>query len=47
DLSVVGEYDFINEDDRTHYEKKVRFTKMKERRQGQHGTAVISTMSGL
>ena len=44
DLSVVGEYDFINEDDRTHYEKNQVYED--ERRQGQHGTAVISTMSG-
>ncbi len=44
DLNVIGEYDFVNEDDRTHYEKNQVYED--ERKQGAHGTAVISTMSG-
>ncbi len=43
-LNVIGEYDFVNEDDRTHYEKNQVYED--ERKQGAHGTAVISTMSG-
>ncbi len=44
DLNVIDEYDFINRDKRTYYEENQRYRD--ERSQGQHGTAVISTMSG-
>ena len=44
DLNVVGEYDFVNEDDRTYYEKNQVYED--DRKQGAHGTAVVSTMSG-
>lgn len=45
DLKVLEEYDFINEDPRTYYEEGQTY---KDRRnQGQHGTAVVSTMSGF
>ena len=43
-LNVLGEYDFINEDGNTFYEKNQRYKD--ERNQGAHGTATLSTMSG-
>ncbi|HMS34609.1 MAG TPA: S8 family serine peptidase [Ignavibacteria bacterium] len=43
-LNVLGEYDFINEDGNTFYEKNQRYKD--ERNQGQHGTATLSSMSG-
>ena len=43
-LNVIGEYDFINEDPRTHYEENQSYED--RRNQGQHGTGVLSTMSG-
>ncbi len=43
-LNVKGEYDFINEDGNTFYEKNQRYKD--ERNQGQHGTATLSSMSG-
>jgi hypothetical protein len=44
DLNVIDEYDFINEDPRTFYEENQTYED--KRNQGQHGTAVISTMCG-
>ena len=44
DLKVTGEYDFINEDGNTFYEKNQKYKD--ERNQGQHGTATLSSMSG-
>ena len=43
-LNVKGEYDFINEDGNTFYEKNQKYKD--ERNQGQHGTATLSSMSG-
>ena len=43
-LNVLGEYDFINEDGNTFYEKNQKYKD--ERNQGQHGTATLSSMSG-
>ena len=43
-LNVLGEYDFINEDGNTFYEKNQRYKD--EKNQGAHGTATLSTMSG-
>lgn len=43
-LNVLEEYDFINEDGYTFYEKNQRYKD--ERNQGAHGTATLSTMSG-
>lgn len=44
DLNVIGEYDFINGDPRTYYEVNQSYED--KRNQGQHGTGVVSTMSG-
>lgn len=43
-LNVIGEYDFINEDGNTFYEKNQKYRD--EKNQGQHGTATLSSMSG-
>ena len=43
-LNVLGEYDFINEDDNTFFERDQKYKD--ERNQGAHGTATLSTMSG-
>ncbi len=43
-LNVLGEYDFINEDGNTLYEKNQKYKD--EKNQGAHGTATLSTMSG-
>jgi len=43
-LNVLGEYDFINEDGSTFFEKNQRYKD--EKNQGAHGTATLSTMSG-
>lgn len=44
DLKVIDEYDFINKDGNTFYEKKQKYPD--EKKQGSHGTATLSTMSG-
>ncbi|MEO6695398.1 MAG: S8 family serine peptidase, partial [Ignavibacteria bacterium] len=44
DLKVIDEYDFINEDQNTFAEKKQKYTD--ESKQGAHGTATLSSMSG-
>ena len=44
-LKVIGEYDFINEDGNTFYEKNQKYEDSKS--QGQHGTATLSSMSGF
>lgn len=44
-LKVINEYDFINKDPNTFYEKKQKYEDAKN--QGQHGTATLSTMSGF
>lgn len=43
-LNVIGEFDFINKDSNTFAEKNQRYSD--ERKQGQHGTATLSSMSG-
>ncbi|MBK8550067.1 MAG: S8 family serine peptidase [Ignavibacteria bacterium] len=43
-LKVIDEYDFINKDENTFYEKKQKYPD--EKKQGSHGTATLSTMSG-
>ena len=43
-LKVVGEYDFINEDINTFAEKNQKYPD--EKKQGAHGTATLSSMSG-
>ena len=43
-LRIINEYDFINEDPNTYFEKKQKYEDA--RNQGQHGTATLSTMSG-
>lgn len=44
-LKVIGEYDFINRDENTFYEKNQKYKD--ERKQGSHGTSTLSTMSGF
>lgn len=44
-LKVKDEYDFINEDKNAFAERNQKYTD--EDRQGQHGTATLSTMSGF
>lgn len=44
-LNVIGEYDFINNDNNTYYEANQKYEDKKN--QGQHGTATLSTMSGF
>ena len=44
-LRIINEYDFINEDPNTYFEKKQKYED--SRSQGQHGTATLSTMSGF
>ncbi|MEO8664652.1 MAG: S8 family serine peptidase [Ignavibacteria bacterium] len=43
-LDVIGEYDFINEDNNTFPEKNQKYKD--ETKQGAHGTATLSSMSG-
>lgn len=44
-LKVIDEYDFINEDKNTFAEKNQKY--IDEKKQGQHGTATLSSMSGF
>lgn len=44
-LRVRNEYDFINNDQNTYFEKKQKYKD--EKIQGQHGTATLSSMSGF
>lgn len=44
-LKVEGEYDFVNADPNTFYEKNQKYPE--SRIQGQHGTATLSCMSGF
>lgn len=44
-LKVINEYDFINEDNNTYYEKNQKYKD--SRSQGQHGTGTLSSMSGF
>lgn len=44
-LHVVDEYDFINEDANTFYERNQKYPD--EKKQGAHGTATLSSMSGF
>ena len=44
-LRVLNEYDFINNDQNTYFEKKQKYKD--EKIQGQHGTATLSSMSGF
>ncbi len=43
-LNVIDEYDFINDDKNTFYERNQKYPD--EKKQGSHGTATLSTMSG-
>ena len=45
DLKVTDEYDFINEDKNTFYERNQKYRD--SRSQGQHGTGTLSSMSGF
>jgi len=44
-LKIIGEYDFINEDVNTFAEKNQKYPD--EKKQGAHGTATLSSMSGF